>query len=296
MQAFSFLMRSFSYSIVKILAFIPPSVFKGFSKLLAQVLFLIRYKANIIVRNLKRSFPKKSRAEIRQMKKRFYLNLTDVSTEIVYSSAFGPEKMKKYFRVFNPKLIDNLHEDHKNIVVIVGHLCNWEVGCSVLPLFVEQKVYAVYNPLSNPFSEGIISNVRNRFGLKLVKKEKSNHFFKSTELEKKTVLFLGDEKPKVENTIWANFLNQDTPVYCGAEKMAKKLNCPVVFMYNRRIKRGKYEIGFDLITENPSALNEGDITKMYVQKLEEEIKEMPSTWHWSYRWWGLKRPTKVPVN
>jgi KDO2-lipid IV(A) lauroyltransferase len=50
---------------------------------------------------------------------------------------------------------------------------------------------------------------------------------------------IGDQTPtKNEIDYWTIFLNQETAVFSGAEKLAKKLNCPVVFVHIDKIKNG----------------------------------------------------------
>jgi len=42
---------------------------------------------------------------------------------------------------------------------------------------------------------------------------------------------------------------------------------------------------YELITENPRELPEGELTKIYVAKLEQAIRNNPSNYLWSHRRW-----------
>jgi KDO2-lipid IV(A) lauroyltransferase len=84
-------------------------------------------------------------------------------------------------------------------------------------------------------------------------------------------------------------LHQDTPVFTGTEKIARKLNAPVVFAAVRRVRRGYYSVHLHLITDNPSQHQEGWITQEHTRLLEEEIKRQPEIWLWSHRRWKHKR-------
>ena len=283
--------------IIKGFSYLPKSFFKVLSNFLAFILnHIIRYRGDVILRNLKRSFPGKSKQEIKVIKQGFYLNLADVFTEIIYTLSLPKEKVMKKFRVFNDKVIYNLYQDHNNIIVVASHNCNLEIGLSVLPLFVEHNVYVIYKPLKNKTSEFIINSIRQRFGVKLITKKESAKFILSNKDQKKLIVFISDQTPYPENAIWTEFLNQQTPIFGGAEVMAKKLNSPVVFAYNRRQKRGKYELGFELLTENPKALAPEEITNLHVKYLEQEIIKAPSNWLWSHKRWKHKPPKKELVN
>ena len=53
--------------------------------------------------------------------------------------------------------------------------------------------------------------------------------------------FISDQTPpKGDIKYWTTFLNQDTPVYLGVEKIASKYDMAVVFFNVTKIKRGYY--------------------------------------------------------
>ena len=55
---------------------------------------------------------------------------------------------------------------------------------------------------------------------------------------------------------WTTFLNQDTPVLLGVEKIAKQTDQAVVFIDIQKKKRGFYEIVFTKLFENPKETEE----------------------------------------
>jgi len=93
-----------------------------------------------------------------------------------------------------------------------------------------------------------------------------------------------------ENAYWTTFLNQDTPVFKGTETIAKKLDMPVVYTYIRRVKRGFYEMEGEILTENPKATADGEISEMHTRRLEKDIIANPPFWLWTHRRWKHKRP------
>jgi len=101
---------------------------------------------------------------------------------------------------------------------------------------------------------------------------------------------VADQSPiKSEIHYWTNFLNQDTPIFLGVERIAKKMNYVVVYTRIQRIKRGNYEVSFIPVTENPKETKEFEITEKHTKLLEETIKMYPDNWLWSHRRWKHKR-------
>lgn len=57
----------------------------------------------------------------------------------------------------------------------------------------------------------------------------------------------------------------------------------------QRIKRGYYTAQLSVLSENPAALEKGEITKKYFAKLEEIIRKKPEDWLWTHKRWKHKR-------
>ena len=85
------------------------------------------------------------------------------------------------------------------------------------------------------------------------------------------------------------FLNQDTPVLIGTEKIACKFDLPVISLRMRRVKRGYYEVDIKNLTDSPKQLEYGELTRMHTRMLEQYIREEPELWLWSHRRWKHKR-------
>ena len=77
--------------------------------------------------------------------------------------------------------------------------------------------------------------------------------------------FIGDQTPvKNEIQYWTKFLNQDTPVLLGTEKLAKKTNSVVVAVHMKKVKRGYYTVMPVLITDKPTETEQFEITEAQI--------------------------------
>jgi Kdo2-lipid IVA lauroyltransferase/acyltransferase len=105
-----------------------------------------------------------------------------------------------------------------------------------------------------------------------------------------TIGLIADQTPAPESAYWTIFLNQDTPVFNGPEKLARKFNYPVIYMAVKKIKRGYYSLDAITLTETPAAVPEGAISELHTRELERTIREQPFAWLWSHRRWKHRRP------
>jgi KDO2-lipid IV(A) lauroyltransferase len=86
------------------------------------------------------------------------------------------------------------------------------------------------------------------------------------------------------------FLNQETGVQFGGEKMAKEYQAAVVFANIHRLKRGHYEVVYETICEDAALTPHGFITQAHTKKLEAIINKEPAYWLWSHKRWKHPRP------
>jgi len=153
-----------------------------------------------------------------------------------------------------------------------------------------QTLAVIYKPLTNPYFERMTVKMRTRFGTKILIMKNVIRDLITLKNEKIALTILADQTPSNANqAIWLNFLNQETPVFEGTEKIAKKFNFPVVFINVTRPKRGYYEIFAELLVDHPNDMTDGEITKLHTERLEKEIIKTPELWLWSHNRWKHKK-------
>jgi len=248
-----------------------------------------------VIENLKNSFPEKSTEEIKKISKEYFKYLCDLMLETLKTLTMSKEEMMKRC-VMDPKsiqLMQRLYNENKNLVLVVGHYGNWEWAGACFSYNLDYKLYVIYKPLANKYFDRLIYQMRSRPGTGLIAfKDVLRSMIKHKDHLNVTA-FIADQTPHPDSAYWTTFLNQDTPVFIGTEKIAQKLDYPVVYSSIKKIKRGYYSLSIDMLFEQPKDTNEGEITITHTKKLENEIKEYPSIWLWSHKRWKHKRSGKL---
>jgi len=201
------------------------------------------------------------------------------------------KELNKRFIYKNTEVINEIYNKGKSVILVLGHYGNWEWGCGVQNHLKHQAI-SIYKPLQNKYFDKLIISSRERFGGKTVPMESTLRYLMEASRNNKLTLsyFLADQRPLKKNILyWINFLNQDTPIYNGPEKIAGKLDMAVVYKLIQRKKRGYYEVTYIPITENPNELEELEIMKRYFTILEKNIQENPEYWLWTHNRWKYKR-------
>lgn len=250
---------------------------------------IIKYRRKIVHTNLKNAFPEKSEAEIKLIEKRYYRNMIDVFIETFKTLTVGRSTIVNRVKMQNTEFIKELHRNNKSVILLMGHLGNWEWGGFSYTYQLGFPVGTLYHPLSNPFFEWLSYKLRLKCGVELIAMQQSARNFAENKNKVRTVAFIADQSPQPSHAYWTQFLNQETGFFTGAEKLAIKYDSAVVYVDIIKHARGKYTVFFELITEHPTEKKPNEITQLFVDKLESSIRLQPELWLWSHRRWKHKR-------
>lgn len=255
--------------------------------------YVIGYRKKIVLTNLRNSFPDKSEKEIKRLCKDFYHYLCDLFLETFKTLTISKKAMLKhcYFSPQAKAVFDKVADEKKSIVLVMGHLGNWEWAGNTFSLQCKQQLYVIYHPLQNKQFNKLIIDMRTRFGTKLIVMKDTFREMVAKRNEVNATAFIADQTPLPDGAYWTTFLNQDTPVFKGTEKIAQKLKYPIVYACIKRVKRGQYEIFAEMLCENPAGTKEDEISEMHTRRLEKDIIAQPEVWLWSHRRWKHKRVT-----
>ncbi|MBK9284226.1 MAG: lysophospholipid acyltransferase family protein [Sphingobacteriaceae bacterium] len=251
------------------------------------------YRKKVVLSNLKNSFPEKSESEINKIAKDFYLHFCDVILETLKLLTLPKEKFKVHFKFDDAaiQLFNSFESKNQSMIGVMGHCGNWEWGAIAYPTQFKQLITGVYHPLSNKNVDALMLHLRSRYGGNIIPMQRV--YKEILTLKQKgipTLLgLIADQTPPPESAYWTTFLNQDTPVFNGTEKIARKFNYPVIYVPIHKIKRGYYVMSAVLITDKPADMAEGLITELHTRALEKNIREQPHIWLWSHRRWKHKR-------
>ncbi|MFH0758875.1 MAG: lysophospholipid acyltransferase family protein [Bacteroidota bacterium] len=278
----------FTRSLIWILHLLPEKILFLISDFFFLLAFHVAgYRKRVVFENLSKAFPESDQARIRKLAKKFYHHLCDLILESAVSHFYSRSKAMTRITYKNPELLGNLYRQGKMVMAVTAHYGNWEY-LSTLSLQSDYPVIGIYKPLKNKYFNRMVIHNRNRFGVTVTPMEKIARELIGHHREKNPVLtiFLSDQRPMFQNIqFWTKFLSQDTPLYLGTEKLARKLDAAVIFIKIRKPSRGRYDVEFELITDDPSGLSPYAITNAHVRILEDLIREAPEYWLWSHRRW-----------
>lgn len=256
--------------------------------------YVFGYRKKVVLQNLRNSFPEKSEKELKRLCKDYYHYLCDLFLESFKTLTIGRKSMLKRCTLSAgaKDIFDRYHQEGKSIMLVMGHYGNWEWAGNTYSLTCKQKLFVVYHPFGNKYFNGLMYRMRTRFGTGLIAMKDTYKDMVRNKSMISTTAFIADQTPSPESAFWTTFLNQDTPVFQGTEKIAKKMGYPIVYITIKRQKRGYYNILAEVLSEDSKNTADGQISQLHTARLEKDIREQPELWLWSHRRWKHKRPAQ----
>ncbi len=270
----------------------PLRVLYIFSDIIFFIVYhLVAYRKQVVHTNLKNAFPDKSDKEIRKTGKEFFSHFCDSFVETIKLWTISEKEIKKRCKFLEPEFFDRYKESGKSVIAILGHYGNWE-WMSSFPLWKDVNLLPIYKPLHNKVFDKLYIELRERFGAKTLPKDDTLRTMLGYRNRKEFTItvFLGDQTPNKQSIhYWTRFLNQDTPILQGTERIAKKLDQAVIFINMQKVKRGYYEVEFIPLFDHPKETEDYEITEKHTRSLEEIIRKQPAYWLWSHKRWKHKK-------
>lgn len=253
---------------------------------------VVKYRHKVIWTNLKNSFPEKPDDELRQIEQGFYRWFCDYIIETLKLMTMSKMQLMKRMTFTGTEELNRVLSEGKSAAVYLGHLGNWEWITS-LPYWVNNTLCCqLYHSLENEYFDRLFKFVRERQGALCIPMQESL---------RKIIQFGRNGKPLVVGYIsdqapfwwsihhWVQFMNQETPVLTGAERIVKHTHQVFVYGDMTRTSRGHYNCEFRIIREDTKGLPDYEITDLYFQELEKSIRHQPEIYLWSHNRWKRTR-------
>ena len=285
-------MSKIVYCIFYLISLLPFCALYALSDIAYLLIYkFIGYRRTVVRSNLTTSFPEKTIDEIKDIERKFYHWFCDYFFEAIKLLSISNRELNRRLHVLNPEVHEQWFLQGRNNAAFLGHYCNWEWLSRVgKDMNQERRLCLIYDPLhSKPF-DNLFLKIRT-YPPTGVPTPKRDILRQLLEWKRQGVFsmsgYIADQAPKWQNIhLWIPFLNHPhSPVFTGAERIARKMNNVIYYAKMSRPRRGYYEMEYVLITDDPNSMVEGDITRRFFNLLEESIRHRPEFYLWTHNRW-----------
>ena len=261
------------------------------------VAVIVRYRRNVIMKNLRNAYPEKTDKELKAMKRGFYRHFCDILVETVKYTTISDRNIMRRMTFKGSEQVAEILNSGQSVALLLGHYGNWEwvssLVLSLRPLLHNNSVMGqIYHPLKNKVMNRLVLKTRGRMHSDSVAMNETLRWILGNKRDgRPTILgYINDQTPSWHNIHhWLNFLNQETPVFTGIERIVRSQQQAAVYLDVKRVGRGRYECEYHVITRDPDKLGEFELTDTYFRLLEQTINRAPQYWLWSHNRWKRTR-------
>lgn len=283
--------------IIKQLSKLPLSVLYIFSDIIFYLIYYVMgYRKKEVFQNIKNSFPEKSEQEIQQIQRQFFKNFSNYIIETFKAISISENELRVRVQHINQHLFEEAQAEKKNIILLTGHIFNWEWINALARIIPQKNCHPVYKKINNKFWEEQVLNIRNKFGnISLEINELPRHILKTPNNGETAYMFVADQSPHISQVdVGITFLNQKTPVYIGYDKLSK-LDLAFIYCDIKKVKRGYYQVNYYRIYPDNEKFKPFEVVLKFHKLLEKTIRKDPANYLWSHKRWKNAHAIKQEI-
>jgi KDO2-lipid IV(A) lauroyltransferase len=254
--------------------------------------YLVRWRRGQVEHDVALSLAGMSPAERARIVRDSYLHGADTVIEMLWGFGASGRAILRRVVFENPEVVLRLAAEHKTVVLLTPHFCNWEwlflAGGARFGFSIE----TVYQPHRVGWIDRFLVEARSRFGGRPIPRKEFVFELMNASPGARVYSLIADQTPKRnERKHWTKFLGRDTAFYTGADQVTRFLDATVLYVAMRRVSRGHYSVRLEILAEPPFDLEGREvIMEKFARRAERAILENPEDFLWLQKRWKYPKP------
>ena len=254
-------------------------------------------RRGVVERQLSAALPERSPEDIERIARETYAQLGRTSVETAILPAYNAAEIVGLFEdVQGWSIIEERLARGKGLILVTGHLGNWELGGAYLAAR-GLPIDVVARHMANPLFDRYLTRTRQQIGMEVVHDEEAVRRVPRSLRSGRAVAFLVDQGAVGLASTWVPFFGRYAKTPRGPAVFALRLDAPIVFGAAVRRPSGRYQLTFEPIDVAPTGDREADVDRIvadYTSTLERWVRRTPEQYFWHHRRWKHQRPGTPP--
>lgn len=246
--------------------------------------------------NLRVAFPKRGDDWIRSTAAACYEHLAREALALLRLSRLDPEELVARTEVVGLDAFRAALNKGRGIVVVTGHLGNWEIGGAALAAR-DIPIDGVAQRQANPLFDGAIARARQRLGMGLIDRRRASRLALRSLHAGRVVAFVADQNARGAG-VFVPFFGRLASTHRGPALFALRADAPVFLGTALRLADGRYRVRLEAVPypvrgERDDTLRQ--LTAAFTARLEHAVREAPEQYFWHHRRWKTRPPEEQAV-
>ena len=254
-------------------------------------------RRRVVERQIAAAFPELSGEEVAMMAKRSYEHLGRSAIETALLPGLGQAGVLRLVsEVENWDIVERAHAAGRGIIIVAGHLGNWELAAAYIaargvPFDV------IVRRMGNPFFDRYLNQTREQLGVNVVYDAQAVRQTPRALREGRAVGFVADQGVRGLASTFVPFFGRPAKTPRGAAVFALRFGAPVIFVAALRKPDGSYRVGFEEVAVVDTGDRERDVDAVvlrFTRVLENWVRRAPEQYFWQHRRWRRQPPDTPP--
>jgi Kdo2-lipid IVA lauroyltransferase/acyltransferase len=243
-------------------------------------------KRAVVESNLRTAFPDATDTRIAMLARASFEHLGRETMMMLRLSSMSKQTLIARTRVSGEAAIRDALAGGRGVVVVAGHLGNWEIGAALMAAR-GYPVSVIAKRAANPLFYRRILDARERFGIEVIDFQVATRQTLRALRAGRIVAFAADQHAGRAG-LRVPFFGREASTYRGPALMALRAGAPMMLSRTLRLPDGGYELGLEPIQLAPTGDLEADVlavTRAYTLRLEAAVRAHPEQYLWHHRRW-----------
>ncbi|UCC23852.1 MAG: lysophospholipid acyltransferase family protein [Gemmatimonadales bacterium] len=277
---------------------VPEGLALGFGGFLGWVMgSVLRIRRSVVEENIARAFPRRDRAWRRRIAAASYRHLGREAVATFRLAGSSSERVRSVTRVEGLEALEAALAEGRGVVMVAGHLGNWEMGGAALAAR-GLPVDAVVQVQRNPRFDEDLRRARERLGIRIMSKQSAPRAVLQSLREGHLAALVADQNV-VRGGVFVDFFGTPAATARGPAVFALRTGAPLWAGVALKIDGGR---GYRVMVRPVSIPLTGDqeedvrrLTRAHLSILESWIEEAPEQYFWLHKRWKSRPPIPEPA-
>lgn len=271
----------------------------GFGALLGRLGYApLKVRRDVVQRQIAAAFPDLDDETVRRIARESYESLGRTTVEAALLPTLSRDGVLALFeRVDGWDVLEAARAEGKGVIVVAGHLGNWEVAGSYVAAR-GVRIDGIARGMANPLFDRFLTETREQLGMRIVHDADAVRRTPRALREGRIVAFLSDQGALGLASTYVPFFGRPAKTPRGPAVFALRLGAPIVFGVPIRQPNGRFVLTFERVPVVDTGDREADVdatVARYTATLESWVRRYPGQYFWQHRRWK-HQPADTPAH
>jgi len=255
---------------------------------------VFRLRRPVVLDNLQTAFGREMNArELMALAARSYRQISMTFLELMIAPRFR-KQIRQILLPEHRKLFQGLLRQGRGLVVVSGHLGNWEFQGAAVPAGLAEPFTVAAVQQSNPYINRFITARRNAMGMQVAGTKEAMKLLVRALRNQRAIGMVADQSAAPRVAVFVDFFGKIAGTMPGPAQLALKYGAPMVVCAVVRTGPGRFKMLAQQVEIKPDDTVE-TLTQRHVKILEGFIRQYPEQYYWLHKRWKTRPPGEVKI-